>query len=238
VQLALQQGKLAEARRLSKSVEFNLHPPIWYFYVPQITPIKLLVAEGTPGGLEKARLQLDGLDEHTHELNLNNVRTDVLALQALVYDALDENTAAFEKLRAALALGEPGEFIRTFVDLGSPMANLLLRLIEQEAGIKHTDYVHRILAAFPDEVRAGRSTASVPDRSGYEPTHMSSIDPLTRRELQILKLLTTDLSRQEIAARLVISPGTVHTHTKNIYSKLHVNNRIQAVNRARELGLI
>jgi LuxR family maltose regulon positive regulatory protein len=64
------------------------------------------------------------------------------------------------------------------------------------------------------------------------------MEPLTRRERQVLKLLATDLSQQEIAAQLHISTGTVYSHTKNIYSKLDVHKRAEAVQRARELDLI
>jgi LuxR family maltose regulon positive regulatory protein len=238
VELALRQGNLVEARLLSKSVEFEGRLLILFLYVPHLTPIKLLLAEGTGESLEQARARLDALDEAMRKMNRNNVRIDALTLQALVHDALGEEPAAFEKLCTALALGEPGGFIRTFVDLGSPMADLLIRLKEGQAASRQTGYLDQILAAFPDEVRAGGSTALAPVWSGYQPANMSLSEPLTKRELKILKLLATDLSPGEIAAKLVISPGTVHTHTKNIYSKLDVHNRIQAVQRAREFGLI
>ena len=170
------------------------------------------------------------------KIHRNNVLIDVLALQALVNDARGDELAAMEKLEAALALGEPGGFIRTFSDMDAQMANLLVRFQEQKAGGRRAEYVTRLLAGFPDEARETRKPEPAPAR--IQPPGMPLTNPLTRREVQIVELLATDLSPQEIAAKLVISPATVYTHTKSIYRKLDVHKRTEAVQRAREVDLI
>jgi len=238
IELALRQGKLAQARQLSIGIDFDMRPPLWFFYVPQLTPIKLLLAEGTRKALEEARARLEALDEAMRKSNRNNVRIDVLALLALVCDALREEPAALEKLCAALALGQAGGFIRTFVDLGAPMATLLLRLKERDVESPRIDYIDQIMAAFPGEAHETKKPEPAPTRPDHQPPTLPLMEPLTRRERQVLKLLATDLSQQEIAAQLHISTGTVYSHTKNIYSKLDVHKRAEAVQRARELDLI
>ncbi len=238
MELALRKGDLAEAHHLSQGVEFNVRPPIWFFYVPQLTAIKLLLAEGTGSSLDEAQARLGALERQMREIHRNNVLIDVLALQALVNDERGDEPAAMEKLEAALALGEQGGFIRTFVDLGMPMADLLVRLQEQKAGGSWAGYIAQLLAAFPDEVRETRKREPAPTRMAPQPPAMPLTKPLTRREVQIVELLATDVSLQEIAAKLVISPATVYTHTKSIYRKLDVHKRMEAVQRAREADLI
>ncbi|MEE4143211.1 MAG: LuxR C-terminal-related transcriptional regulator, partial [Halieaceae bacterium] len=231
VELALRTGDLAGARRLSQGVEFDLRPPIWFFYVPQLTAIKLLLAEGSDHSLDEARTRLDALDEQMRGIHRNNVRIDVLALLALVNNALGDEPAAMEKLGAALTLGQPGGFIRTFVDLGAPMAGLLVRLKEQQTGRGLAAYIDQILAAFPAE---GPATT----RQDLQPATTPAENPLTRRERQVIRLLATDLSPEEIADKLVTSPHTLNTHIKNIYRKLDVHKREEAIRRVREMDLL
>jgi LuxR family maltose regulon positive regulatory protein len=227
VELALRRGDLADAYRLSQSVEFDIRPPTWFFYVPQLTAIKLLLFEGTDRSLAEARTRLDVLSEDMHRINRNNIRLDVLALEALVCKAQGDEQTAFEKLRTALGLGIIGGNIRSFVDLGDPMASLLEHMREQPSENIHPEYIDWILAAFPKAQRLQIRTSQ------------SQLDEaLTDREFEVLSLLTQRLSNKEIAAQLVISQSTVKSHTLNIYRKLGVNNRTQAVEKALELGIL
>jgi LuxR family maltose regulon positive regulatory protein len=106
------------------------------------------------------------------------------------------------------------------------MANLLRRLKVQKIVENQTAYLDQLLAAFPE--------TPIP-----LPVDQSSLaDPLTGRELEILDLLAQRLSNKEIAAQLVISPRTVKRHTLNIYNKLEVNSRLQAVKKASDLGIL
>ncbi len=248
VELALRRCRLAEARQLSKKVNYDVRPPRWYFYVPQLTRLRLLLAEATPENLAQARIRLDTLDEEMRQINRNHVRIDALALQALVYRALGEEQTALSKLDTALELGEPGGFIRNFVDLGPPMADLLGRLQRQQEASQAPSlpYVAQILAAFPARDQAGPTTTLAPGASrpaldygeGVLPPPASLVEPLTRREFQILKLLATELSPQEMAGELFLSVTTLRTHIRHIYGKLDAHSRLEAVQRAMELGLL
>jgi LuxR family maltose regulon positive regulatory protein len=118
--------------------------------------------------------------------------------------------------------------VRLFVDLGPRVADLLGRLQERGRVINGgAPYVGQILSAL-------RTSAPTPASASQE----GLIEPLTERELEVLGLLGRRLSNKEIAARLVIAPGTVKSHTIHIYQKLDVNGRRQAVERARALGIL
>jgi LuxR family maltose regulon positive regulatory protein len=143
---------------------------------------------------------------------------EILALQALALQAQARPAQALSALKKALSLGEPEGYVRTFVDEGVPMATLLRRALAQ--GIA-PNYVRRLLAAF-DEPVAGSAL----------------VEPLTRRELEVLRLIADGLKNREIADHLVISVATVKRHITNIYGKLDVSRRVQAVARAQDLGLL
>jgi LuxR family maltose regulon positive regulatory protein len=148
-------------------------------------------------------------------------RLKVGVLQAVAHHAHGETDTAVHLLGEALSLAEPGGFIRIFVDEGPPMAALL-----QEAA-KHgiaPNYVRQLQAAFGE---AG----------GRTPITQLLVEPLSERERDVLRLLRTELNGPDIARALMVSLNTVRTHTKNIYTKLEVNNRRAAVRRAEELDL-
>jgi LuxR family maltose regulon positive regulatory protein len=145
---------------------------------------------------------------------------DVLVVEALVSQVRGDIAAALATLRRALALAEPEGYVRIFVDEGPPMASLL-RAVAKDGG----SYAGRLLGAF-DGTEVSR------------PAPQRLVDPLSARELDVLRLLGTDLDGPDIARRLFVSLNTVRTHTKNIYAKLGVNNRRTAVRRAVELDLM
>ena len=132
-------------------------------------------------------------------------------------------SAALPFLQEALSLAEPQGFVRIFVDEGTLMASLLYQALQ--AGIAPA-YVTRLIAAF-----GGNQESAAPLQTG-------ALDPLSDRELDVLRLLGTDLTGPEIADQLMVSLNTMRTHSKNIYSKLGVNSRRAAVRRAEELNLI
>jgi len=243
-ELAIRQGNAAEARRLSRRAGSRAHPPRWYFYALQLTQPKLLLAERTPESLADARTLLDAINVEMVGLHIDNTRIDVLALLALVLDALGQEAEALDRLSAALHLAQAGGFIRNFVDPGLPMANLLARLRHQQGAVSSTmlPYLSRILAAFPARDGAGsraRPHGGMPGLTlDRRIASLSSLaEPLTEREVQILKFLATELSPQEMANHLSLSEATVRTHMRNIYSKLDVHSRFEAVQRAQELDM-
>ena len=154
---------------------------------------------------------------------------NVLALQTLLYKRLGDEPAADEKLAKALTLAEPGGFIRMFMDLGSEMAGLLERQAKKDPA---SDYIRSLRQVFQKE---GLGSAAEPVPDPEVDTGMKMLDLLTNREQEILELFTQRLSNQEIADSLYIAPSTVKRHTANIYRKLDVNNRRQAVNKAYQI---
>jgi LuxR family maltose regulon positive regulatory protein len=154
---------------------------------------------------------------------------EALNLQALALHAAGDTDEAMNFLEQALALAEPGGFLRVFVDEGPPMARLLYEALSREISAGN---VRKILAAFP---------VVEPEPHLFSPPGVSDdewIEPLTERELEVLQLIAEGLSRQEIGVQLVLSLNTVKTHARNIFSKLGVNNQMQAVGKARGLGLL
>ena len=142
-------------------------------------------------------------------------------LLALAHQIGGDVGEALVPLERALTLAEPEGYVRMFLDEGPPIVALLEAAAKR--GIART-YVRRLLAF-------GRPEGGLRVKQDL-------IEPLSERELEVLRLLATDLSGPDIAAELVVSLNTVRTHTKNIFSKLGVNNRRAAVSRAAELDLL
>ena len=147
----------------------------------------------------------------------------LLLLRALSFDAMGNRRDALASLERALMLGEPEGYIRMFIDEGAPMVTLLLQA--HARGIV-PGYVATLLAA------CGVHVEAVP------PQTSSLIEPLTDRELEVLRLLVAGLSNQAIARELIVTVGTVKRHVNNIYGKLGVNSRTQAVARAHTFKLL
>jgi LuxR family transcriptional regulator, maltose regulon positive regulatory protein len=197
---------------------------------------RVLVAQGD---YQPALQLLLRLHEAVESLGRENSIIENLAVLAVAYYASGDTAQARASLLRALALAEPQSYVRTFVEQGPLMATLLRRLKDEGKGSKDEDrllaaYLNNLLAAFGDQPPAPSSPPHPPATFLLPPLP----DPLTDRELEVLRLLAAGLSNQEIAARLVIVLGTVKRHVINIYSKLDVHSRTQALQRARELGLL
>jgi LuxR family maltose regulon positive regulatory protein len=147
---------------------------------------------------------------------------EILVLQALAGHAAGDARGASASLQRALSLAAPEGYVRVFVDEGAPMA-ALLRLVARQPARDHAD---RLLRFFDPRGPVVARRAPGP------------VEPLSARELDVLRLLSTDLDGPAIARELVVSLNTLRTHTKNIYAKLGVNNRRAAVRQARELDLL
>jgi LuxR family maltose regulon positive regulatory protein len=149
-------------------------------------------------------------------------------LSAVAHNAQGKLQEAHQTLAQVLKQAEPEGYVRLFVDAGLPVARLLYQAIEHDLS---PAYAQRLLAAFPET-----DWSPQPDRP--TPATADLIEPLSDRELEVLRLIDQGLSNSEIAAKLVLSTGTVKVHSHNIFSKLGVSNRTQAVSKARALGLI
>lgn len=153
---------------------------------------------------------------------------EILILQALAYHAQDNLPAALLSLQGALALAEPEGYVRIFLDEGSSMMQLLHEAAAREI---MPGYANKLLAAFEAEMRRSE------DKSKKAPAQ-SLVEPLSQREMEVLKLLRSELSGPEIALELSVSINTFRTHTKNIFIKLGVTDRRAAIRRAEELDLL
>ncbi len=150
-----------------------------------------------------------------------------LSLQATAHQDMGNADLALTYLSRALTLAEPEGYVRTFVDLGQPMKDLLKIMVDQSMSLLYTS---RLLTAFPEPVSSSALLLS--------PTLDQLAEPLTDREMQILRLMSARLSNREIADELYLSVNTVKWYARSIYDKLGVGNRREAGARARELGLL
>jgi len=196
-----------------------------------VTLAEVLLAQGRRDGnqqsLEDARALLARLLAETEEARRHGTRIDVLALQALAADAAGDATSAESALSRALGLAEHEGQVRSFTRHGAAMAALL----DRTAARSRSTFVQRIrssLGSIPPEPSRSREAAAVD----------ATVETLSVRETEVLRLLATELDGPEIARHLVVSLHTVRTHSKNIYAKLGVNSRRAAVRRAEELGLL
>jgi LuxR family maltose regulon positive regulatory protein len=216
--------------------------------IPSLTRAEYQVHRGTMAECAAAlRIVEEGLQQAKHHHNTRQV-IQFLAVKAVALKCAGRLNEALEVLEETLHMAEPLGFVRTFLDRGSLMAELLKMLLEKSP---ENLYLQRLLDAFAAERPSERDTTV---SSGYncgknapskphattKPT-ISKQPPhhgLTGREIEILPLLAGGLSNKEIAARLYIAPVTVKTHLQNIYKKLNVSNRIEALKTVREMGII
>jgi LuxR family maltose regulon positive regulatory protein len=150
-----------------------------------------------------------------------------LVLQALVFAESSDKDKALQALGRALALAEPGGFIRIFVDEGVPMAKLLREAADRRM---MPDYVSKLLAVFNAEPQ-GENKSDLPSTQPL-------IEPLSQRELEVLRLIALGLSNRQISERLFLALSTVKGHNRILFDKLQVQSRTEAIVRARELGLL
>ncbi len=234
-ELALMQGQVATASW--QAAHFDPVPPLSLMYglfSLHLMLVKVWLAEGTQASRDRAAELLERVEAYCASNHITRFLIEALALRALIYDEEGDEAAALAALGQAVALAEPGGWVRLFVDLGPPLDRLLDRLRRQGA----SGYIDQVLTAF----KTTGQTAGGAGKAGHSAPGLrlssSLIEPLTPRELEVLALLDRHLTNREIADRLVVAPSTVKTHTLNIYGKLEVNSRNQAVARGKELGLI
>jgi LuxR family maltose regulon positive regulatory protein len=220
-------GKLPEAIGWARNKA--LRPTDDLDYVREfehLTLARLILAEGASGHSQAKIEEAMGLLDRLRVAATDGGRTgsviEILVVQALARRAANDAPGALASLQRAAALAEPEGYVRMFADEGAPMAGLL-KVATQQPGA--SNYLRQLLAA---TVKAAAPA----------PTRQSLIEPLSERELDVLRLLESELGGPDIARELTLSLATVRTHTRNIYAKLGVNNRRAAVRRAAELGLL
>jgi LuxR family transcriptional regulator, maltose regulon positive regulatory protein len=226
------QGRLSEASGWARESGLSAGDELDYVHeYEHITLARRHLAEGVRDRSERAvsaATELLGrLLAAADDGGRNGSVIEILVLLSLARQASHDVAGALSALERAVALADPEGYVRVIVDEGQPMVALLKLASKQRAA---SEYVRRLLAA---AVTGEGATAE-----GPTPVRQALIEPLSERELEVLRLLESDLDGPDIARELTLSLATVRTHTRNIYAKLGVNNRSAAVRRAAELGLL
>jgi len=239
VNLWLAQGDLAalarwiQATGLNAQTEFDGHRNAFIYTVLART---LLALGDLPAAAALAARLLGLWEAAKHQDRI----IEILALQAVIFQAQHKPEQATTALQRALSLAQPQGYIRLFVDNGPPLAALLAKIQPQPPA--EAEYLHALLATFDDAPPVDAPAPPGPDlppEAAPEPPDIAAMpELLTRRELEVLQLLATGLSGQEIADKLVITKNTLKVHLKRVYDKLEVKTRAQAVVKGRALNLL
>jgi LuxR family maltose regulon positive regulatory protein len=214
IQALLREGKHAAAAELAQTHDLPL------------SRARIHLAQGDPAA---ALAVLEPVRRRAEAKGWDDQRLAALLIQAQAEWQQGAEAAALRSLGEALAPAQPGGLIRDFVDEGLPMAQLLYEALAR--GIE-PGYVGRLLAAFPAAEAQPARTSAPPDAAA------GLLEPLSEREIEVLRLIADGLTNQEVANRLYLSLHTVKAHARNIYAKLGVGSRTQAVARARALGIL
>ena len=230
------QGRLGEALVWARDLGLSAHDDLGYLReFEHISLARVLIALYKNDREERSIHEAMGLLERLLQAaeedgRIGNV-IEILVLQALAHEAQGESLSAFVPLERVLTLAEPEGYVRTFVDEGPSMEQLLLEAAAR--GIM-PDYTGKLLAAFEAEGRIDSDDSPRPTAPASQPL----AEPLSDRELEVLRLIAQGLSNREIGERLFLALITVKGHNRNIFRKLQVRRRTEAVARARELGLL
>jgi LuxR family maltose regulon positive regulatory protein len=225
-ELALKSGRIDQVRSWAAGVAprigaLSLHRNSWTLY----TYAQFLLAEQH---IDEALLQLAAMERSAHESGCNGRLARILILQALGHKARGDLDRAAEVLDRAISLAVPEKNYRLFMDEGPEISGLLARLRQRAP-----KFVAEVLAVIQEEAPELKEGSA-----GTSDKIPALIERLSERELEILRLVGAGLTNQEIAVKLVITLGTTKWHLNNIYGKLGVDNRVRAVTRGRELGIL
>jgi len=210
-------------------------------HVQQLTIVRLWLAQSQNdhGGqlLAEASMVLGQVLSAVEARGWSRYVIETLLLQALVYQKIADRMSARTVLERALTLAAPEGYVRLFVDEGAPMGALLAQVAERESPL--AGYAATLLAAFPRTESSGlRTESTLPPDSALSPQYTALVEPLSERELEVLRLIADGHSNQAIADRMVVAVSTVKKHVNNLYGKLDVQSRTQALARAHELHLL
>jgi LuxR family maltose regulon positive regulatory protein len=243
------QGRLTKALEWIREQGLSPDDDLCYLRESEhITLARILIAQyqndRNDNSIHTVMRLLDRLLQAAEEGSRMGSVIEILALLALAHAAQGNITPALVPLERALTLAEPEGYVRIFVDEGQPMAELLIRIDAKDGTHRVKEHILKLFSAF-DMHKENYPSGSTPmEKNGSSLLAKQAvspqplIEPLSERELEVLRLLRTDLSGPEIARECIVSLSTVRTHTQNIYAKLGVNNRRAAIRRAEELDLL
>ena len=234
IELTLRQNNMVEVWQLSKDADFEIYPPIFYFYFPQLTHIRLLMSSGKPEKIADARTRLNQLIEFGRSTYRKNLLIQALPLQALLYQKTGNEKNAVKTLNEALTLAKPTGHIRSFLDLGAPMQEMIEALYRKRPD---DTYLAKIEKAFKEEQvnlskMSGQRSATLPIFP------VTEIEKITKREIHLLQLVEEGYQNKEIAEKLHVAPDSIKKSLYRLYQKLNVHNRTSAISKAVKMDLI
>jgi LuxR family maltose regulon positive regulatory protein len=236
VKLWLAQGDFQAAHRWAASQGGRSRSDDRFRFENELTHItraRVLIAQNKP---DEAIGLLSHLEETARSAGRMGRVIEILLLEALAMREIGDSERAILALTKCLTLAEPEGYVRVFLDEGPPMARLLRSGLQRGTWDEPrlVEYAGRLLAAFEEGGKPEPASEPPIQVNG----HLPLIEPLSERELEVLRLMATGLSNQEIARQLYLATGTVKAHLHNVYGKLDVQGRTQAIARARELQLL
>jgi LuxR family maltose regulon positive regulatory protein len=226
----LKQGQLSKAQDWARECGITVNDELSYLReFEHITLARVLIAEHQNTASEAKVQDALGLLSRLLQTAENAKRMgsiiEILTAQGLAFHAHEESSQALASIKHALTLAEPEGYFRFFVNEGKPMPDLLIKLSQSLEDDRLNTYIRKLLNAF--------------DKTNPEPVNAQPlIDPLSERELEVLRLVANGLSNDEISQKLFVALSTIKGHNLRIFNKLQAKSRTEAVARARELGLL
>ena len=232
--LDLWQGNLSAAKAwVEKSGLKADDEPTYLLEIDYLVLARVLIADGA---VQAAQALLGKIAQAATEGGRIARLIKVYILQALAHQALGKPVPALAQLEQAITLGQSAGFVRLFVDEGNALVPLLKQIGGRGVALA---YIRQLLPLFDETTPPQPTPTSEQNAASVEPDSvMPLLNPLTKRELATLRYLASNLTTSEIAEQMIVAPSTIRTYVKRIYGKLDVHTRIEAVNRARTLGLI
>ncbi len=237
-QLSLELNDTAAASAWARQYE-QMEKREYILENPDLVLARVYLAEKRPA---EALALLERLIPAAESGSFGRNLIEMLLLQGEALQALNQAEAAQAAIQRAIEKATPEGFIRLFTAEGGILNGLLENARQVTSDLRQAEFIDTVLASIYKEEStlslAGVQRAPPAEPLKRSPQNRALVEPLTERELEVLRLIGEGLSNAEIARKLFLSTNTLKAHTQNIYSKLDVHSRVQVVNRARELGLI
>ena len=232
IRMMLQKGDLLEANHRIKSTDPRSTSDNPYNFNNELILLTIARVLSSQQNYDESLEILGQLESNAQGEGRNGRVIQNLVLQSIILQEKGEPNKAFLILERALSLAEPERFGRTFIDEGQPILSLLKDWLANSEPGSITQYAKHLVSQYSTQSKT--ENGQIEDSSIRE----KMFDDLTKREIEVLNLISQGKTNKEISTELIVSPGTVKAHTSNIYRKLDVSNRTEAVSHARELGIL
>ena len=233
-EVAFSAGHYADAYHWAQDFELGPVNMPHGFSEPSMTAARILLRQGSREAVERAGKIIAANEAYFSNINSNRFLLELLILRAVYLSKIGETDTAVERMTDAVLLARPSRNLRIFADFGREIVPLLNRVELSNGHLKFIGEILRILDNGLDDHSVNSTTQADLDIELISAT----LAPLSRRETDVLVLLTEHLTNREIGDRLCISPATVKRHTHNIYGKLGVGSRRAAVAKATGIGIV